>query len=109
MMLRLCIQKICDDKIQGRVDLNEKIHKLVENGLDPQIQKALDSVRVIGGEAAHPLQMDLKDDVKTATGLFSIVNYIADWAYTQKKKINEVFDSLPDGKKNAINNRDGKI
>ena len=108
MMLRLCIQKICDGKIQGGGDLNEKIRALVKQGLDPQIQQALDSVRVIGGEAAHPLQMDLKDDVKTATALFQIVNYIADWAYTRKKTIEKVFGSLPVGKKDAINDRDGK-
>ena len=108
MMLRLCIQKICDEKITGREDLNAKICALVKQGLDSQIQQALDSVRVIGGEAAHPLQMDLKDDVETATALFQIVNYIADWAYTRKKTIETVFASLPGGKKAAINNRDGK-
>ena len=105
-MLRLCIQKICDEKVQGGEDLNKKISRLVKNGLDSKIQKALDSVRVIGGQAAHPLQMDLKDDVKTATALFQIVNYIADWAYTREKTIKRVFDILPDSKKDAIDFRD---
>ena len=38
-LLRLCIDKICDEKVKG-VDLNEKIKKLVEQGLDPNITKA---------------------------------------------------------------------
>lgn len=107
VLLRLAIEKICDDlKVTG--DLNEKIKKLVDRGLDERIQKALDAVRVIGGEAVHPLEMDLKDDSKTASSLFSLVNIISNWAYTEKKKIEDIFDSLPDGKKEAISKRDKK-
>ena len=107
VLLRLAIEKICDDlKVTG--ELNEKIKKLVERGLDERIQKALDAVRVIGGEAVHPLKMDLKDDSKTASSLFSLVNIISNWAYTEKKKIEDIFGSLPEGKKEAISKRDKK-
>jgi len=105
-LLRLCIEKICDEQISGNGDLNEKIGKLVSQGLDARIQKALDSVRVIGGEAVHSLTMDLKDDPQTAKSLFSLVNVIADWAYSQKKHIDTIYDILPDTKKTAIENRD---
>ena len=47
MLLRLCVQKICDERVPGRYDLNAKIGKLVEQGLDDDIRKACDSVRVI--------------------------------------------------------------
>jgi len=107
VLLRLCIEKICDEKVSGG-DLNEKIKKLVEQGLDANIVKALDSVRVIGGQAVHPLEMDLKDDINTSTTLFKIVNYISEWAHTRTKTINSIFDSLPDGKKEAIEKRDSK-
>ena len=107
VLLRLCIEKICDEKkIEG--DLNKKIKKLSEQGLNKNIIKALDSVRVIGGEAVHPLQMDLKKDIKTATTLFKIVNYISYWAHTEEKEINSIFDSIPDGKKDAIKKRDSQ-
>lgn len=105
VLLRLCIEKICDEKKTKGNDLNEKIKKLAEQGLDDSIIKALDTVRVIGGQAVHPLEMDLKDDVNTATMLFRIVNYISDWAYTRKKTIDNIFESLPDGKKKAIKSR----
>jgi len=107
-LLRLCIEKICDEQIHGSGDLNEKIGKLVSQGLDPRIQKALDTVRVIGGEAIHSLQMDLKDDPDTAKSLFTSVNVIADWAYTQKKNVDTLYGSLPKGKKEAIEKRDNK-
>lgn len=108
VLLRLCIEKICT-KLEPSGDLNEKIKKLVERGLDSQIQRALDSIRVIGGQAVHPLEMDLKDDVATAQKLFKIANYIADWAFTRQKTIDEIFEKLPDGKKKAIEKRDGVI
>lgn len=108
VLLRLCIEKICDNLGAKGSDLNEKIGKLVERGMDERIQKALDSVRVIGGQAIHPLEMDLKDDATTANSLFGLVNLISDWAYTQKKKIDEVYGKLPQGKKDAIEKRDNK-
>ena len=67
VLLRLCIEKICDEQNAKGRDLNEKIGDLVKRGLDESIQKALDAVRVIGGQAVHPLQMDLKDDIPTAS------------------------------------------
>jgi len=105
-LLRLCIEKICDEQVSGNGDLNEKIGKLVEKGLDSRIQRALDSVRVIGGEAIHSLTMDLKDNPQTAKSLFNLVNVIADWAYTQKKSIDSIYQGLPESKKNAIGERD---
>ncbi len=106
VLLRLCIEKICNEKKATGKDLNEKIKKLAEQGLEDRMIKALDSVRVIGGQAVHPLEMDLRDDVNTATKLFEIVNYISDWAHTRGKIIDDIFDSLPDGKKEAIKKRD---
>ena len=108
MLLRLCVEKICDEKIPEGGDMNEKIGKMVGKGLDDRIKKALDSVRVIGGEAVHALQMDLKDDREIATKLFKIVNFISQWAHTSEKEIDRIFDILPDSKKNAIRKRDNK-
>ena len=57
-LLRLAIQKLCMDLgLPGR-NLNEDIGALVERGLDVRIQKALDTVRVIGNNALHPGQID---------------------------------------------------
>ena len=108
MLLRLCVEKICMEKVSSGGDLNEKIKKMVDRGLDHRIEKALDSVRVFGGEAVHPLQIDLKDDRSTATRLCRIVNHISQWAYTSEKEINDMFDDIPESKKNAINKRNGR-
>jgi len=106
-LLRLCIENLVSEVEKGTDDLNAKIAKLVTKGLDDRIKKALDAVRVIGGEALHPLQMDLKDDQDTANSLFGLVNIIAHWIYTQTKNIDAIYDKLPKGKLDAIEKRDG--
>ena len=86
MLLRLCVENICNEKVSSNGDLNEKIGQMHKMGLSGDIKNALDSVRVMGGQAAHPLEMDLTMAKSTATTLFRIVNYISHWAYTQKKR-----------------------
>jgi hypothetical protein len=38
------------------------------------VQQSLDIVRVIGNDAVHPGQIDLTDDIETATKLFVLIN-----------------------------------
>jgi len=77
-LLRLAIQKLCKSLGESGKDLNDDIKKLVAKGLPEKLQKALDSVRVIGNNAVHPGQIDLTDDIETANKLFVFVNVIVD-------------------------------
>ena len=63
---------------------------------------------VIGNEAVHPGQIDLRDDVATAEELFALVNIIADAMISQPKHIEAMYARLPEGKRAAIERRDGK-
>lgn len=74
-----------------------------------KIQKALDSVRVIGNNAVHPGQIDLKDDTDTAISLFKLLNMIVEIMITQPKKVDEIYGKLPTSAKEAIKKRDKKI
>lgn len=105
-LLRLAIQKLVDELVEGRDDLNTKIGTLVANGLDSRIQKALDSVRVIGNEAVHPGQIDLKDSPEIAHQLFKLVNLIGRRMITEPAEIEELYSSLPSGKLKGIEDRD---
>jgi hypothetical protein len=105
-LLRLVVQKLCIHLGENKKDLNDSIKNLVKKGLSPIIQKSLDSLRVIGNEAVHPGQMDLKDDVKTASSLFKLINKIADVMITDIKEIDEIFGKIPDSKKEQIIKRD---
>lgn len=89
-------------------NLNDNIRSLVETGLRPEIQMALDSVRVIGNEAVHPGVLDLKDDEDTALAMFGLINLIVEHAITAKKRAEAAYGLLPQSKRDAIAKRDGK-
>ena len=105
-LLRLCVQKLCEQLGQPGKNINEDIANLFKNGLPPDIQRALDIVRVIGNDAVHPGQMDLKDDVETANKLFGLVNLIAQVMITQPNEIKQLYGTLPEPKRKAIEDRD---
>jgi hypothetical protein len=107
-LLRLAIQKICRELGESGKDLNADIGSLVAKGLSHQIQLALDIVRVIGNEAVHPGQVDLRDDRATATELFNLVNLIVDEMIGRPNRLKEMYDSLPLEKRKQIEKRDQK-
>lgn len=105
-LLRLGIQKLCKH-LGGKGDsLNADIGSLMRRGLNIEIQQALDTIRVIGNNAVHPGQIDLRDDRETARSLFDLVNLIADSMISQPKSISKMFDKLPDRDIKGIKSRD---
>jgi hypothetical protein len=107
-LLRLAIQKLCIELGEKGKKIDDAISSLVQKGLSPLVQKALDAVRVIGNEAVHPGTIDLKDDTETATKLFGAVNIIAEQMISNPKHVEELYGKLPEEKKKAIQRRDEK-
>ena len=101
-LLRLCIQKLCMHLGEAGISIDADIASLIKKGLPDKIGKALDIVRVVGNEAVHPGELDLKDDYETAYKLFELINIIADYLITQPKKIDDIFETLPTNKKEGI-------
>lgn len=104
--LRLCLQKLMVDLGETGKNINEDIKSLVAKGLEPEIQKALDVVRVIGNNAVHPGELDLTDDKAIATTLLTLINIIVERRIAAKKRIDEMFQSLPKRAREAIEKRD---
>ena len=108
-LLRLSIQKLCKHLDGKGGKINDDIAFLVENGLPVQVQQALDAIRVIGNNAIHPGQLDLRDDRATAESLFALVNLIADsMIRSQPNRVSEIYGRLPEGALEAIEKRDAK-
>ena len=105
-LLRLSIQKLCVQLGESGRDLNEDIGSLVKRGLPVKVQESLDSLRVIGNESVHPGELDMKDDIETATALFRLVNFIAEKMITEPKEIDAIYKKLPESKKKQIEKRD---
>lgn len=108
-LLRLSIEKLVAHLEAEGHDLNAKIGNLVIKGLSPKIQKSLDLVRVIGNEAVHPGQIDLRDDPAIAQNLFKLVNIIARTMITEPKEVDALYlDVVPEDKRLGIKKRDSK-
>lgn len=106
-LLRLAIQKLCHEiGCDPTQNINNNISELVGKGLHHKIQRALDIVRVTGNEAVHPGSIDLSDDEETAKKLFDLVNIIARQMISEGKKIDLMYESLPEEKRVAIEKRD---
>ena len=106
-LVRLAIQKLCKELGQPGRNLDRDIGALVSGGLDQQVQMALDVVRVVGNNAVHPGQIDLRDDRATALSLLQLLNLIADKTISQPKQVRKLYERLPDGPRKAIEERDG--
>lgn len=107
-LLRLCIQKLCVFLGEKGKDIDKDIASLVSKGLNPLVQKSLDIVRVIGNEAVHPGVIDLNDNRDTANKLFGLINSIADQMITHPKNVEKLYGQLPEEKRKAIEERNGK-
>jgi hypothetical protein len=105
-LLRLAIEKLCVHLGGKGRKLDDDIAMLVKKGLNKGVQQSLDYVRVIGNEALHPGQLDLKDDQNTAETLFGLVNYVVDELITKPKSLDEIYNRLPSEKRRQIENRD---
>jgi hypothetical protein len=107
-LLRLCVQKLCKQLGEKGEKIDTDIAALVKKGLPVEIQQALDAVRVVGNNAVHPGELDLKDDAGTAEKLFGVVNFIADRMITQSLALKALYDNVvSQAAREAINKRDG--
>ena len=105
-LLRLCIQKLMAHLDLKGKNINDDIATLVARGLDGRMQKALDVVRVVGNDAVHPGQIDLRDDKATAVELFKLVNLIVEAMIATPKHIDAMYAALPERALKAIEKRD---
>lgn len=91
---------------ESEKDINAAIASLVSKGLPVMVKKALDVVRVVGNNAVHPGEIDLNDDTETALAMFNLINLIVTHMITQPKEIDQLFNHLPSGAREAIERRD---
>lgn len=106
-LLRLVVEKLCvellGDQSKG---INEDIKTLVQRGLSPTVQQALDTLRVTGNEAVHPGTMSSDDHAESADMLFELVNFVVQQIITHPKQIADLYTKLPKSKLDGIEKRD---
>ena len=107
-LLRLALQKLCKQLGEKGDNINDDIKNLVKKGLNPLVQKSLDSLRITGNNAVHPSQINTKEQPKKVLKLFNLLNFIADKMISEPKEISDFYEELPQKSKNAISKRDNK-
>lgn len=106
-LLRLAIDRLCNELGETDRDINKNIGALVAKGLPQSVQKALDIVRVVGNKAVHPGQIVFDvDDNATATMLMHLLNMIVTRMITEPNEIDSLYQGLPESVKDSIEKRD---
>ncbi|EEX92168.1 hypothetical protein VIOR3934_16581 [Vibrio orientalis CIP 102891 = ATCC 33934] len=108
-LLRLALQKLCKQLGEKGDNINQDIKNLVKKGLNPLVQKSLDSLRITGNNAVHPGEINLDDEPQRVLKLFDLLNFIATKMITEPKEIESFYDDLPDPAKESIEKRDNKV
>ena len=107
-LLRLGLQILLGAVGGDGKNINDDIGKIVESGVEPETQRALDILRVFGNSGAHPGKIKLDEDPGLVHKMYGLMNYVTDRLITQKNQINELFKGLPEGIKDQIESRDSK-
>lgn len=106
-LLRLAIDRLCNELGETDRDINKNIAELVKKGLPLTIQQALDVVRVVGNKAVHPGQIAFDvDDNGTAIMLMHLLNIIVTRMISEPQEIAELYNQLPESVKESIIKRD---
>lgn len=105
-LLRLCVQKLCKHLGEPGKNINDDIASLVKKGLTPLAQKALDTVRIFGNNAVHPLDLTSTEMRSSVPTLFQLVTFIVDDLITRPKLINAAYCSTPESARDAVIRRD---
>lgn len=105
-LLRLALQKLCVQLGEEGKNINEDIGAMVRKGLNPLVQKSLDSLRIAGNNAVHPGEINLEEEPEKVLKLFELINFIADKMITEPKEIAGFYDELPENAKEQIKKRD---
>lgn len=109
-LLRLAVERLCNELGETDRDINKNIGALVEKGLSKSVQQALDVVRVVGNKAVHPGQIafDVEDE-NTAIMLMRLLNIIVERMVSEPKEIDLLYQTLPESTKKSVIKRDEKI
>ena len=103
-LLRVSLEKLTEELGETKGNLHTRISNLKEKGLPVRVIKALHVVRITGNDAVHSGQIDLnnEDNPEIVRKLFRIVNLIVEKTIGDEKEIKEIFDAIPENKKQGL-------
>jgi hypothetical protein len=108
-LLRVALERLTAHLGHGDKKLNDAIGALVAEGrLAPDLQQAMDALRVTGNDASHPGEVRLDDEAGGVQALFEIVNVLVERLVSIPTRISKIYDALPPAKRQQIEERDAR-
>ncbi|PSJ20604.1 hypothetical protein CVH10_16620 [Halomonas sp. ND22Bw] len=104
-LLRLSLQKLCIYLGKSN-NINKAIGQLVQDGLPEEVQMALDAVRIIGNESVHPGEIQDDELEEGVAKAFEMMNFIVQDRITKYARARELYEMLPEDKREAVADRD---
>jgi hypothetical protein len=101
-LLRLCVQKLCQELLGKKGDIHKQIGELVDKGLPSRVLKAFDTIRIFGNESVHPGTVNLNDTPDVALALFSLLNMAVRHCITEEKELEAIRALTPEAKRREI-------
>lgn len=101
-LLRLCVQKLCQELLGKKGDIHKQIGELVEKGLPSRVLKAFDTIRIFGNESVHPGTVNLNDTPDVALALFRLLNLAVRHCITEEKELEEIRALTPEAKRRDL-------
>lgn len=101
-LLRLCVQKLCQELLGKKGDIHKQIGELVEKGLPSRVLKAFDTIRIFGNESVHPGTLNLNDTPEVALSLFTLLNIATRHCITEEKELDSIRALTPEVKRRDI-------
>ena len=101
-LLRLCVQKLCQEILGKKGEIHKQIGELVEMGLPSRVLKAFDTIRIFGNESVHPGTVNLNDTPEVALALFSLLNMAVRHCITEEKELEAIRALTPENKRRDI-------
>ncbi|MCP1457004.1 DUF4145 domain-containing protein [Pseudomonas kilonensis] len=101
-LLRLCVQKLCQELLGKKGDIHKQIGELVDKGLPTRVLKAFDTIRIFGNESVHPGTVNLNDTPDIALALFSLLNMAVRHCITEEKELEAIRALTPEAKRREI-------
>lgn len=101
-LLRLCVQKLCQQLLGKKGDIHKQIGELVELGLPSRLLKAFDTIRIFGNESVHPGTVNLNDTPEVALALFTLLNIAVRHCITEEKELEAIRALTPENKRRNL-------
>ena len=103
-LIRLALELLLQNINKNKLSLNENINKLMESGITQQLIKAVSILRINGNDIMHTGVIKILENKDDVVYLFELFNMIVEELIEEPKKLNEIYNKIPESKRKQIEN-----